>query len=141
MLDEIARTSTSRGKEHPSASEQIHDTGVVSVAELRRLPCGWGLLLNRNGRPILVQMTRWWDRKDGKEIKAAAGRYSMALLAERESKDPAPVTPTEADRAEEAVAAWGPVPETASAVPGGGGGSGPVGRPAMSRPARSAGSR
>ena len=71
MLDEVARTSTSRGKDHPSVSEQIHDTEVVSLAELWRLPFGWGILLNRNGRPILMQMTRWWDRKDGKEIKAA----------------------------------------------------------------------
>ena len=90
---------------------------MVSVAELRRLPFGWGVLLNRNGRPILMQMTRWWDRKDGKQIKEAAGRYSKALLAELESKDPAPSTPTDADRAEESVAALDPVPETAPAIP------------------------
>lgn len=112
-MDEIARTSTSRGKDHTSVSEQIHDTEVVSVAELRRLPFGWGILLNRNGQPILMQVTRWWDRKDGKQIKEAAGRYSKALLAELESDAPAPSTPTGADRAEEAVAAWDPVPETA----------------------------
>ena len=113
----IMRTSKSRGKDHTSVSEQIHDTDVVSVAELRRLPFGWGVLLNRNGRPILMQMTRWWDRKDGKQIKEAAGRYSKALLAELESKDPAPSTPTDADRAEESVAALDPVPETAPAIP------------------------
>lgn len=113
----IMRTSKSRGKDHTSVSEQIHDTEVVSVAELRRLPFGWGVLLNRNGRPILMRMTRWWDRKDGKQIKEAAGRYSKALLAELESKDPAPSTPTDADRAEESVAALDPVPETAPAIP------------------------
>ena len=113
----IMRTSKSRGKDHTSVSEQIHDTEVVSVAELRRLPFGWGVLLNRNGRPILMQMTRWWDREDGKQIKEAAGRYSKALLAELESKDPAPSTPTDADRAEDSVAAVGPVPETAPAIP------------------------
>ena len=113
----IMRTSKSRGKDHTSVSEQIHDTEVVSVAELRRLPFGWGVLLNRNGRPILMQMTRWWDRKDGKQIKEAAGRYSKALLAELESKDPAPSTPTDADRAEDSVAALDPVPETAPAIP------------------------
>ncbi|MCK6214288.1 TraM recognition domain-containing protein [Micrococcus luteus] len=113
----IMRTSKSRGKDHTSVSEQIHDTEVVSVAELRRLPFGWGILLNRNGRPILMRMTRWWDRKDGKQIKEAAGRYSKALLAELESKDPAPSTPTDADRAEESVAALDPVPATAPAIP------------------------
>lgn len=99
----IMRTSKSRGKDHTSVSEQIHDTEVVSVAELRRLPFGWGVLLNRNGRPILMRMTSWWDRKDGKQIKEAAGRYSKALLAELESKDPAPSMPTDADRAEDTV--------------------------------------
>ncbi|MCV7717824.1 TraM recognition domain-containing protein [Micrococcus luteus] len=113
----IMRTSKSRGKDHTSVSEQIHDTEVVSVSELRRLPFGWGILLNRNGRPILMRMTRWWDRKDGKQIKEAAGRYSKALLAELESKDPAPSTPTDADRAEDSVAALDPVPETAPAIP------------------------
>ncbi|KWW41897.1 hypothetical protein AU359_00596 [Micrococcus luteus] len=113
----IMRTSKSRGKDHSSVSEQIHDIEVVSVAELRRLPFGWGILLNRNGRPILMRMTRWWDRKDGKQIKEAAGRYSKALLAELESKDPAPSTPTDADRAEDSVAALDPVPETAPAIP------------------------
>ncbi len=113
----IMRTSKSRGKDHTSVSEQIHDTEVVSVAELRRLPFGWGVLLNRNGRPILMRMTRWWDRKDGKQITEAAGRYSKALLAELESKDPAPSTPTDADRAEDSVAALDPVPETAPAIP------------------------
>lgn len=113
----IMRTSKSRGKDHTSVSEQIHDTEVVSIAELRRLPFGWGILLNRNGRPILMRMTRWWDRKDGNQIKEAAGRYSKALLAELESKDPASSTPTDADRAEESVAALDPVPETAPAIP------------------------
>lgn len=118
VLEAIARTSKSCGKDHTSVSEQIHDTEVVSVAELRRLPFGWGILLNRNGRPILMRMTRWWDRKDGKQIKEAAGRYSKALLAELESKDPAPSsTPTDADRAEESVAASDPVPEAAPAIP------------------------
>ena len=40
-----------------------------------------------------------------------------ALLAELESKDPAPSTPTDADRAEDSVAALDPVPETAPAIP------------------------
>lgn len=97
---QVMRSSRSRGKDSHSVSEQVHDTEVVTVAELRRLPFGWGMMMNRNGRPILMQMTRWWDRKDGKAIKEAAGRYSTALLAELESADPVPSTPTAADKAE-----------------------------------------
>ena len=69
------------------AAVPIHDTEVVSVAELRRLPFGWGILLNRNGQPILMQVTRWWDRKDGKQIKEAAGRYSNCLLYTSDAAD------------------------------------------------------
>ena len=109
----VLRTSRSRGKDSHSTSEQVHDTEVVTVSELRRLPFGWGLLLNRNGRPILMQMTRWWDRKDGKAIKEAAGRYSTALLAELESDEAGSSAPTAADRADTPEAPAVPAPEVA----------------------------
>lgn len=100
---QVMRASRSRGKDSESVSEQVHDTDVVSVSELRRLPFGWGLLMNRNGRPILMQMTRWWDRPDGKQIKEAAGRYSKALLAELESDEPVTAETTAADKADQPV--------------------------------------
>ncbi|WMY80039.1 TraM recognition domain-containing protein [Citricoccus sp. I39-566] len=97
---QITRTSTSRGKDAHSTSEQLHDTEVLSVAELRRLPFGWGLLLNRNGRPILMKMTRWADRKDGKQIAAAATAYNAELAAELTGgAETLPSTPTGADTA------------------------------------------
>lgn len=79
---QITRTSRSHQKDGSSTSDQVHDTEVLSVAELRRLPFGWGLLINRNGRPILMQMTKWTARKDGRQIKAAAARYNSELAAE-----------------------------------------------------------
>jgi len=39
-------------------------------------------LLNRNGRPILMEMTRWIDRKDAKEIQESIAQYSKALAGE-----------------------------------------------------------
>lgn len=99
----VVRASRSRGRDSDSVSEQVHDTDVVSVSELRRLSFGWGLLMNRNGRPILMEMTRWWDRPDGKQIKEAAGRYSKALLAELESDEPVTAETTAADKADRPV--------------------------------------
>ncbi|HEY4558238.1 MAG TPA: type IV secretion system protein VirD4, partial [Enteractinococcus sp.] len=66
--------------------------------ELRRLPFGWGILFNRNGRPILMKMTKWPDRKDAKQIQASAGRYSEAMQEELLSgEDILPSTPTTSD--------------------------------------------
>lgn len=81
---QILRSSTSRGREWNSrnTSEQIHDTEVLKIDELRRLPFGWGLLLNRNGRPILMEMVKWLDRKDAKQIKASITQYSSDLAIE-----------------------------------------------------------
>src|SRR5699024_11826525 len=58
---------------------------VFSVDELRRLPFGWGILLNRNGRPVLMEMSKWPDRRDAKAISASAGNYSKAMQEELES--------------------------------------------------------
>lgn len=84
---QILRSSTSHGREWNSRniSEQIHDTEVLKVDELRRLPFGWGLLLNRNGRPILMEMVKWPDRKDSKAIRAQLKAYSRVLAGELEN--------------------------------------------------------
>ena len=77
---QITRTSTSRQKDGTSTSDQIQDAQVLDVGELRRIPFGWGLLLNRNGRPIFMEMTKWPDRKDGKQIGEAKSAYEKALV-------------------------------------------------------------
>lgn len=82
----------------PSFSDQVQNEDVLSVDELRRLPFGWGILFNRNGRPILMKMTKWPDRKDSKQIQASAGRYSEAMQEELLSgEDILPSTPTTSD--------------------------------------------
>ncbi|MEO9246801.1 TraM recognition domain-containing protein [Citricoccus nitrophenolicus] len=105
---QITRTSKSHGTGSSSTSEQLHDTEVLTVSELRRLPFGWGLLLNRNGRPILMRMTKWPDRKDAKQITAAAKAYNAELGAELTSgAEVLSSTPTSADTAESGtVADW-----------------------------------
>lgn len=100
---QILRSSTSRGREWNSrnTSEQLHDTEVLKVDELRRLPFGWGLLLNRNGRPILVDMVKWPDRKDAKAIRTQLRAYSRALAEELENgTNHLSMDPTGTDRVE-----------------------------------------
>ncbi|HRO95395.1 TraM recognition domain-containing protein, partial [Citricoccus sp.] len=110
---QITRTSTSRGKDSNSTSEQLHDTEVLTVSELRRLPFGWGLLLNRNGRPILMRMTKWPDRKDAQQIEAATKAYNAELAAELTGgAETLSSTPTAADTAD-----TGTVADWAASVP------------------------
>nr|WDS95968.1 hypothetical protein mcr_00004 [Micrococcus sp.] len=108
---QIVRTSRSHQRDGHSSSDQLHDTEVLTVSELRRLPFGWGLLLNRNGRPILMKMTKWVDRKDGKAIKEAAARYSKALAAELTGGAQTLVsTPSATDKADAPVDALAAAP-------------------------------
>ena len=81
---------------------------MLTVSELRRLPFGWGLLLNRNGRPILMRMTKWPDRKDAQHIEAATKAYNAELAAELTGgAEVLSSTPTSADTAESGtVADW-----------------------------------
>lgn len=86
----------------PSFSDQVQNEDVFSVDELRRLPFGWGVLFNRNGRPVLMKMTKWPDRKDAKEIQSSAGRYSASMQEELESgEDVLPSLATASDKAED----------------------------------------
>ena len=81
----VIRYSRSSGKDSMSESDQLHDLEVLKVGELRRLPFGWSIMFYRNRRPFLVQLVKWPNRADAKEIKAALGAYSEALLTELES--------------------------------------------------------
>lgn len=99
---QIIRYSRSSGRDSSTESDQIHDTEVLKVNELRRLPFGWGVLFYRNRRPFLMEMVKWPDRQDAKEIKAALGAYSSELLAELESgKDSLPSATASNDSADQ----------------------------------------
>ncbi|NWN87278.1 MAG: TraM recognition domain-containing protein [Micrococcaceae bacterium] len=86
---QVIRFSRSSGKESSSESDQLHDLDVLKVDELRRLPFGWSVMFYRNRRPFLIQLVKWPDRADAKEIKAALGAYNRDLLAELESGEDA----------------------------------------------------
>lgn len=54
-----------------SKSQRRHEKAVLSIAEMRRLPQGYGLMLGRNTRPVIVKMTPWTKRADIDEINAS----------------------------------------------------------------------
>lgn len=75
-VQERSKTYSNSGT---STGEQNHERPVMTIAELRRLPRGTGLLLAQFSRPVVLTMSRWVDRKDAEEIKAAVKRYDARL--------------------------------------------------------------
>ncbi|MGQ7788337.1 type IV secretory system conjugative DNA transfer family protein [Nesterenkonia sp. K-15-9-6] len=78
---EITQRSKSHQRDGTSVSEQRQKVGVLPISDLRRVPFGWGILLTRTSRPIFMHMTRWAQRKDSDEIKAALKTYNASLLS------------------------------------------------------------
>ena len=76
---ESSRTHTTEGM---STNESMRETDVITVAELRRLPFGYGLFLGRSGRPFVMKMTRWLGREDASRIKAAIRDFNAELLVD-----------------------------------------------------------
>lgn len=81
----VQQKSKSWSEAGTNKSEQSVDKAVMQPSELRRLPVGYGLLLNRNARPIVMKMARWIDRKDADQIKASQKRFRSMM--ERGSMD------------------------------------------------------
>ncbi|WP_144999100.1 type IV secretory system conjugative DNA transfer family protein [Kocuria marina] len=75
-ITDQSRTSSDSGV---SVAEQSRQDDVVTVSELRRLPTGTGFMLKANVRPVVVTMSRWTQRKDAEEIKAAIARFDKRL--------------------------------------------------------------
>lgn len=48
--------------------EQIRETPVIALHEIRRLPAGTALLLGRRSRPIMLDLQEWHKRKDAAEL-------------------------------------------------------------------------
>lgn len=76
----VWRSSTSRQKDGASVSEQVHDRNVVEMSELRRLPFSWAFVLWRKQRPILMHLRPYWERDDGKEIRAGKKLFDESLV-------------------------------------------------------------
>ncbi|MCP3425828.1 TraM recognition domain-containing protein [Rothia sp. AR01] len=85
---EVKQKQKSWSNQGTTHSNNLQDKQVFTVAELRRIPSGWGLLLNRNARPVLMKMVRWIDRKDAKEIKASQRAFEDQMKQARVDKAP-----------------------------------------------------
>jgi len=55
--------------------EQIRESPVLPLHEIRRLPAGTALMLGRRTRPILLDLREWHKRKDAAEL----GRSKLEL--------------------------------------------------------------
>lgn len=70
LLGERSLTLTTRSwsSQGRQDGEQIRETPVISLDEIRRLPVGTALMLGRRTRPILLDLREWHKRKDAAEL-------------------------------------------------------------------------
>ena len=54
---------------------------ILEPARLRTLPFGTGVLLLRSAPPIILDLTRWTERPDGKRLTADKGRLEEVVRA------------------------------------------------------------
>lgn len=66
------RSWSSQGRQD---GEQIRESPVIRLDEIRRLPTGTALMLGRRTRPILLDLREWHKRKDAAEL----GRSKVEL--------------------------------------------------------------
>ncbi|MFH5879450.1 type IV secretory system conjugative DNA transfer family protein [Arthrobacter sp. NA-172] len=59
--------------------EQIRDSPVIALDEIRRLPVGTALMLGRRTRPILLDLREWHKRKDAAELGRSKTETERAL--------------------------------------------------------------
>jgi len=70
---ELTRATTSYDPDSgraTGASEQQTDRRVLRAEEARQIPAGHGLLIYRNSPAVLLRLTAWFDRADGKALDA-----------------------------------------------------------------------
>ncbi|MEC5181235.1 type IV secretory system conjugative DNA transfer family protein [Arthrobacter sp. CG_A4] len=59
--------------------EQIRESPVLALHEIRRLPTGTALMLGRRTRPILLDLREWHKRKDAAELGRSKLELEQAL--------------------------------------------------------------
>jgi type IV secretion system protein VirD4 len=59
--------------------EQIRESPVLPLHEIRRLPAGTALMLGRRSRPILLDLREWHKRKDAAELGRSKREVEQAL--------------------------------------------------------------
>ncbi|GAB3560219.1 hypothetical protein GCM10027405_09650 [Arthrobacter alkaliphilus] len=70
------RSWSSQGRQD---GEQIRDSPVIALDEIRRLPAGTALMLGRRTRPILLDLREWHKRKDAAELGRSKAEIEQAL--------------------------------------------------------------
>jgi type IV secretion system protein VirD4 len=70
------RSWSSQGRQD---GEQIRETPVIRLDEIRRLPIGTALMLGRRTRPILLDLREWHKRKDAAELGRSKTEVERAL--------------------------------------------------------------
>lgn len=61
--------------------EQIRETPVIPLHEIRRLPAGTAIMLGRRTRPILLDLREWHKRKDAAQLGISKGETERELAA------------------------------------------------------------
>lgn len=59
--------------------EQIRESPVIRLDEIRRLPTGTALMLGRRTRPILLDLREWHRRKDAAELGRSKAELERVL--------------------------------------------------------------
>ncbi|UKA55156.1 TraM recognition domain-containing protein [Arthrobacter sp. FW305-BF8] len=70
------RSWSSQGRQD---GEQIRESPVLPLHEIRRLPAGTALMLGRRSRPILLDLREWHKRKDAAELGRSKREVEQAL--------------------------------------------------------------
>lgn len=78
----VIHRDKSVGKQGPSYSERGAEQPVLELADLRRLPFGYGVVLRREGRAIFLELRKWTDHRDAKRIKQSLAGFDGGLLTE-----------------------------------------------------------
>ncbi|WP_434619716.1 type IV secretory system conjugative DNA transfer family protein [Arthrobacter sp. A5] len=61
--------------------EQIRETPVIPLHEIRRLPVGTAIMLGRRTRPILLDLREWHKRKDAAQLGVSKNETELELAA------------------------------------------------------------
>ncbi|WP_171814561.1 type IV secretory system conjugative DNA transfer family protein [Arthrobacter dokdonensis] len=60
--------------------EQIRESPVIPLHEIRRLPAGTAIMLGRRSRPILLDLREWHKRKDAAQLGRSKEQTELELL-------------------------------------------------------------
>jgi type IV secretory pathway TraG/TraD family ATPase VirD4 len=81
LLGERSLTLTTRSwsSQGRQDGEQIRESPVIALDEIRRLPAGTALMLGRRTRPILLDLLEWHRRKDAGELRRLKAEMERVL--------------------------------------------------------------